>query len=66
MEGLQQPRLEESGHIVCKETKMLLRKENKCRKLKLKELQPVTTQWNACEGKGDMNTPPPAKPIATY
>jgi hypothetical protein len=58
--------LEESGHIVRGETKMLMQKENKRQKLKLKELQTVTPHGNTYKRKGDMNTPPPATPIATY
>ncbi len=66
MEGLHPPRMEESGDIVCRETKTLLQKENKCRKRKLKEQQEATTQWNTYEGKGDTSTLPPTTPTATY
>ncbi len=44
MEGLQPPRLEESGDIVRGETKALMQKENKRQKQKLKELQTAMTQ----------------------
>ncbi len=66
MEGLQPPRLEESGNIVRGETKALMQKENKRWKQKLKELQTAMMQWKTYKGKGDMNTPPPTKPTATY
>ena len=66
MEGLQPPRLEESGDIVRGETKALMQKENKRWKQKLKELQTAMMQWKTYKGKGDMNTPPPTKPTATY
>jgi hypothetical protein len=58
--------LEESEDIVHGETKALMQKENKCPKQKLKELQTTMTQWKTQEGKGDMNTPPPTKPTATF
>jgi hypothetical protein len=66
MEGLHPPRLEGSGDIVRRETKTLMSKENKRRKHKLNELQDATAQWNAYEGKGDMNTHPPRTPTTTY
>jgi hypothetical protein len=68
MEGLQPPQLEESGDNVHihRETKMLMQKENKHQEQKLKELQDVMMQWNTYKGKGDMNTPPPTTPTATY
>jgi hypothetical protein len=66
MEGLQPPRLEESGDIVHGEPKALMQKESKRQKQKFKELQTTMTQWKTHKGKGDMNTPPPTKPTATF
>jgi hypothetical protein len=66
MEGLHPPRLEESGDIVRRETKALMKKENKRCKHKLKELQDAMTQWNTHAEKGHMNTPLRETPTATY